>query len=127
MSDNYRTCQCISCDLDYFTGPAYTDELLCQDCAFSLEGLRKLVVYWSKRTPAINRQLATTHAMKLLEEANEFKDDPSNVVELADVFIAWCVNACWHDHNIMQAIREKMAVNFTRDWHVGDNGVTRHV
>lgn len=66
---------------------------------------------------------------KLLEEAQEFKDNPS-LEEAADCFIS-LLGAVdgqgWTLNQLAQAVTDKMAINRQRVWVQQPNGTYRHV
>lgn len=71
---------------------------------------------------------AGAEGQKVLNEAIEFAEEPS-LKEAADVLIStmsWCFNHGYSWGEVVDAISEKMHINFDRNWKKMEDGTWQH-
>lgn len=90
----------------------------------SLDDLREEVIAWANQT--FRQATAESKATHLCREAAELRNNPTDLSEMADVFILLSHLSAGHD--LAAAVRGKLEVNRGRTWGEPDaEGVVEHV
>ena len=92
----------------------------------SFDEIVKEITQWQAETfPQATKESVLTH---LLREVKELEKDPSDKMEMADVFFLLLALANQYGYDLKEIVAEKLEINLGREWAEPDqDGVVEHV